>query len=54
MSTKLTDTLIVLSRAAQREYGAATLPESMTGKAAQKLAAGGAPRKSSPRECDSA
>ena len=39
-STKLTDTqLIVLSRAAQREDGAATLPEGMTEKAAQKLAA---------------
>ena len=39
-STRLTDTqLIVLSRAAQREDGAATLPEGMTEKAAQKLAA---------------
>ena len=39
-SSKLTDTqLIVLSRAAQREDGAATLPEGMTDKAAQKLAA---------------
>jgi hypothetical protein len=38
-STKLTDTqLIVLSRAAQREDGAATLPEGMTEKAVQKLA----------------
>jgi hypothetical protein len=39
-STRLTDTrLIVLSRAAQREDGAATLPDGMTEKAAQKLAA---------------
>jgi hypothetical protein len=39
-STKLTDTqLILLSRAAQREDGAATLPDGMTEKAAQKLAA---------------
>jgi hypothetical protein len=39
-STRLTDTqLFVLSRAAQREDGAATLPDGMTGKAAQKLAA---------------
>jgi hypothetical protein len=39
-STRLTDTqLIVLSRSAQREDGAATLPEGMTEKAAQKLAA---------------
>jgi Protein of unknown function (DUF3489) len=39
-STKLTDTqLIVLSRAAQRKDGAATLPEGMTEKATQKLAA---------------
>src|SRR5947209_20524068 len=39
-STKLTDTqLIVLSHAAQREDGAATLPDGMTEKAAQKLAA---------------
>jgi hypothetical protein len=39
-STRLTDTqLIVLSRAAQREDGVATLPEGMTEKAAQKLAA---------------
>jgi hypothetical protein len=39
-STKLTDTqLIVLSRAAQREDGAATLPEGMTEKATQTLAA---------------
>ena len=40
VSIKLNDTqLIVLSRAAQREDGAATLPEGMTEKAAQKLAA---------------
>jgi hypothetical protein len=39
-STRLTDTqLIVLSRAAQREDGAAALSEEMTEKAAQKLAA---------------
>jgi hypothetical protein len=39
-STKLTDAqLIVLSSAAQREDGGATLPDSMTEKAAQKLAA---------------
>ena len=39
-STRLTDTqLIVLSRAAQQEDGAANLPEGMTDKAAQKLAA---------------
>jgi Protein of unknown function (DUF3489) len=39
-STRLTDTqLIVLSRAAQREDGAAALPDGMTEKAAQKLAA---------------
>jgi hypothetical protein len=39
-STKLTDTqLIVLSRAAQREDGAATLPEGMTENAARKIAA---------------
>jgi Protein of unknown function (DUF3489) len=39
-STRLTDTqLVVLSRAAQRQDGAATLPEGMTEKAAQKLAA---------------
>ena len=39
-STRLTDTqLIVLSRAAQREDGAAALSEGMTEKAAQKLAA---------------
>jgi hypothetical protein len=39
-STKLTDAqLIVLSLAAQRDDGAATLPEGMTEKAAQKLAA---------------
>jgi len=39
-SIRLTDTqLIVLSRSAQREDGAATLPEGMTEKAAQKLAA---------------
>ena len=39
-STRLTDTqLIVLSRAAQREDGAANLPEGITDKAAQKLAA---------------
>jgi Protein of unknown function (DUF3489) len=39
-STGLTDTqLIVLSCAAQRDDGAATLPEGMTEKAAQKLAA---------------
>jgi Protein of unknown function (DUF3489) len=39
-STSLTDTqLIVLSRAAQREDGVATLPEGMTEQAAQKLAA---------------
>jgi hypothetical protein len=39
-STRLTDTqLILLSRAAQREDGAASLPEDMTEKAAQKLAA---------------
>jgi hypothetical protein len=39
-STGLTDTqLIVLSGAAQRDDGAATLPEGMTEKAAQKLAA---------------
>ena len=39
-SIQLTDTqLIVLSHAAQREDGAATLPEGMTEKAAQKLAA---------------
>jgi Protein of unknown function (DUF3489) len=39
-STKLNDTqLIVLSHAAQRGDGAATLPEGMTEKAAQKLAA---------------
>ena len=39
-SIKLTDTpLIVLSRAAQREDGAATWPDGMTEKAAQKLAA---------------
>ena len=39
-STKPTDTqLIVLSRAAQREDGAATWPDGMTEKAAQKLAA---------------
>jgi hypothetical protein len=39
-SIKLTDTqLIVLSRAVQREDGAATLPDGMTEKAAQKLAA---------------
>jgi len=38
-STRLTDTqLIVLSRAAQREDGAAALSEEMTEKAAQKLA----------------
>jgi hypothetical protein len=38
-STRLTDTqLIVLSRAAQREDGAAALSEGMTEKAAQKLA----------------
>jgi hypothetical protein len=38
-STRLTDTqLIVLSRAAQREDGAATLPEGMTEKAVEKLA----------------
>jgi hypothetical protein len=39
-STRLTDTqLIVFSHAAQREDGAVTLPEGMTEKAAQKLAA---------------
>ena len=39
-SSKLTDTqLILLSRAVQREDGAATLPEGTTEKAAQKLAA---------------
>ena len=39
-STRLTDTqLIVLSRAAQQEDGAANLPEGMTNKATQKLAA---------------
>jgi hypothetical protein len=39
-STRLTDTqLFVLSRAAQREDGAAALSEEMTEKAAQKLAA---------------
>ena len=39
-SIKLTDTqLIVLSRAVQREDGAATLPDGMTEKAPQKLAA---------------
>ena len=39
-STRLTDTqLIVLSRAAQREDGAAAVSEGMTEKAAQKLAA---------------
>ena len=39
-STRLTDTqLIVLSRAAQREDGAAALSKGMTEKAAQKLAA---------------
>ena len=39
-STRLTDMqLIVLSRAAQREDGAATLPDGITEKAAQKLAA---------------
>jgi hypothetical protein len=39
-STRLTDTqLVVLSRAALREDGAATLPEGMTENAAQKLAA---------------
>jgi hypothetical protein len=39
-STRLTDVqLIVLSRAVQREDGAATLPEGMTENAAQKLAA---------------
>jgi hypothetical protein len=39
-STKLTDTqLIVLSRAVQREDGAATLPDGITEKAAEKLAA---------------
>ena len=39
-STRLTDTqLMVLSRAVQREDGAATLPDGMTEKAAQKLAA---------------
>jgi hypothetical protein len=39
-SPRLTDTqLIVLSRAAQREDGAAALSEGMTEKAAQKLAA---------------
>ena len=39
-STNLTDTqLIVLSRAAQREDGAAILPEGITEKAARKLAA---------------
>jgi hypothetical protein len=39
-STRLTRMqLIVLSRAAQREDGAATLPDGMTEKAAQKLAA---------------
>ena len=38
--TRLTDTQrIVLSRAAQREDGAAALSEGMTEKAAQKLAA---------------
>jgi hypothetical protein len=40
ISTKLTDApRIVLSRAVQRADGAATLPERMTEKAAQKLAA---------------
>jgi len=39
-SIKLTDTqLIVLSRAVQREDGTATVPDGMTEKAAQKLAA---------------
>src|ERR1700675_3632106 len=39
-STKLTDAqLIVLSHAVQREDGAATLPDGITEKAAQKLAA---------------
>jgi hypothetical protein len=39
-STRLTDMqLIVLSRAAQREDGAATLPDDITEKAVQKLAA---------------
>ena len=40
LDQKLTDTqLIVLSRAALREDGAATLPDGMTEKATQKLAA---------------
>ena len=39
-STRLTDTqLMVLSRAAQRDDRVATLPEGMTEKASQKLAA---------------
>ena len=40
MPMELTDTqLVVLSRAAQRDDGAATLPEDITDKAALKLAA---------------
>ena len=50
-STRLTDTQrIVLSRAAQEEDGAANLPEGMTNKAAQKLAAVPAPELDPPGE----